>query len=1073
MSVANSLSSNDLSPSMEAVDLEPSSSATIFHTDYKKHGDLREMLDSSKDSLKLDAMKRIISMLAKGRDVSDLFPAVVKNVASKNIEVKKLVYVYLTRYAEEQQDLALLSISTFQRALKDPNQLIRASALRVLSSIRVSVIVPIMLLAIKESAVDMSPFVRKTAAHAIPKLYSLEPEMKEELIAVLEKLLADRTTLVIGSAVMAFEEVCPDMIELIHKNYRKLVSLLVDVEEWGQIVIVNMLTRYARTQFTDPNLGHTETPDMGEDEGEFYENSDDDDDETAEEVSKPLYKMDPDHRLLLRSTKPLLQSRNASVVMATAQLYWHMAPRAEVTIVAKSLVRLLRSHNEVQAIVLNSIASMTIKSQGGAKMFQPYLRQFFVRGTDPSHIKILKLEILTNLANGSNISILLREFQSYITGADPASVAATIQAIGRCAATISDVTDTCLAGLVHLLSNRDPTVVSESVLEIKKLLQTQDAEHKDIIIQMAKLLDTVEEAGAKAAIVWVVGEYCERIPLHAPDVLRKMAKVFCTQEVQVKLQVVNLAVKMYLTNPAQTKLIAQYVFNLAKFDQNYDLRDRARFIRAILFPQGEPGKISKHAKKIFLAPKPPPTIESKFANRDEYQLGSLSHFINARAAEYQDLPGFPEVAPDPSVRTVEVPKPPQNPWKKQDQDKKSDKSRTGSSGQTRAKFYDSDEPGHRSEDKSDSGSGSDSESDSSSSSSDEESSDSEPEPVKPVTKQKSKPKPVDQPSKPKPKLKAPVIKKTKPETESESESDSSSSDEDVKPKRKPVKTAKPEPLPPVKSNLDLLLDLEDIPPSMPTPVLTPSLGGFLSPTTSATPSSPSPIVGQPMFVANVSMELLNKLTTGGVSVNYRFTRHPHLYAPRMVAIELTFLNLSTEEVSVIKLGSKSLPAGMSVHEFPALSNILPEQSRSATIGIDYNDTTQAAKIDLVIGSRPYTVSIACPTGEMVRPLNMSHMAFTQEQAKLSGMNEAAGNISLPSTACDAKSVLQRVYQAANILQVPSGDANQLLFAGQTVSGGSLILLSLGLDNMVITVNTEKIVLGNMLLKEIKTALEKQ
>ena len=58
------------------------------------------------------------------------------------------------------------------------------------------------------------------------------------------------------------------------------------------------------------------------------------------------------------------------------------------------------------------------------------------------------------------------------------------------------------------------------------------------------------------------------------------------------LQVVNLAVKIYPTKPAQTKLIYQYVFNLAKyifnlaqFDQNYDKRDRARFIRAILFPQ--------------------------------------------------------------------------------------------------------------------------------------------------------------------------------------------------------------------------------------------------------------------------------------------------------------------------------------------------------------------------------------------------------------------------------------------------------------------------------------------------------
>jgi hypothetical protein len=71
---------------------------------------------------------------------------------------------------------------------------------------------------------------------------------------------------------------------------------------------------------------------------------------------------------------------------------------------------------------------------------------------------------------------------------------------------------------------------------------------------------------------------------------------------------------------------------MAKFDQNYDLRDRPRFIRAILFPQGEPGKKmkSKHAKKKYLAPKSLPTIESKFFNRDEYQLGSLSHFINAR-----------------------------------------------------------------------------------------------------------------------------------------------------------------------------------------------------------------------------------------------------------------------------------------------------------------------------------------------------------------------------------------------------------------------------------------------------------
>ena len=34
----------------------------------------------------------------------------------------------------------------------------------------------------------------------------------------------------------------------------------------------------------------------------------------------------------------------------------------------------------------------------------------------------------------------------------------------------------------------------------------------------------------------------------------------------------------------QTKLLGQYVLNLAKYDQSYDVRDRARFLRQLLIP---------------------------------------------------------------------------------------------------------------------------------------------------------------------------------------------------------------------------------------------------------------------------------------------------------------------------------------------------------------------------------------------------------------------------------------------------------------------------------------------------------
>lgn len=56
-----------------------------------------------------------------------------------------------------------------------------------------------------------------------------------------------------GSVVMAFKEVCPERIDLTHKNYRKLCNLLIDVEEWGQVVIINMLTHCECTQFLSPN----------------------------------------------------------------------------------------------------------------------------------------------------------------------------------------------------------------------------------------------------------------------------------------------------------------------------------------------------------------------------------------------------------------------------------------------------------------------------------------------------------------------------------------------------------------------------------------------------------------------------------------------------------------------------------------------------------------------------------------------------------------------------------------------------------------------------------------------------
>lgn len=196
-------------------------------------------------------------------------------------------------------------------------------------------------------------------------------------------------------------------------------------------------------------------------------------------------------------------------------------------------------------------------------------------------------------------------------------------------------------------------MVAESVVVIKKLLQSKAAEHYEIITQMAKLIDYINVAAARAAIIWLIGEYNEKVPLIAPDVLRKMAKSFVDEQDVVKLQVLNLGVKLYLTNPEQTSLLCQYVFTLARYDTNYDVRDRARFLRQFIFPaSGGSTVLSQHAREIFLAAKPAPVPESKYRDGNLYQLGSLSHYLNMQATGYKELPPFPAVAPDSSVRNI-------------------------------------------------------------------------------------------------------------------------------------------------------------------------------------------------------------------------------------------------------------------------------------------------------------------------------------------------------------------------------------------------------------------------------------
>ena len=633
------------------------------------------------------------------------FSAVVKNVASPNIEIKKLVYIYLLHYAESEPDLALLSINTIQKSLTDQNPQVRALALRVMSGIRVPVISQIVSLAIKRGIADMSPYVRKAAALAIPKCYRLDPNTLQQLLDYLSILLGDKQYFVVGPAVMAFLEICPDRIDLIHKHYRGLVRKLVDMDEWGQLATLRLMTVYARHCFPR----RTQRAKKVNKSKGFYDDEEEVDDKeggTGEEVQV----LDPNLELFLKSCRPLLSSRNPAVVVSAVRCFLHLGTPDYIDTAIGPLVALLRSPRDIQQVAMyNIVAVCLIRPES----FVRYASHFLVRATDPPDVSRLKFEVLTLLFPHCATEIkemILSELEHFTRSADTDLVGESVRAIGRCAQTDTTTSGRCLRLLLQQLSSQDGNLIAESVTVIRHLIQQKPEAHVKTVIRLAKNLDTTTNSQARASIIWLVSEF-SGLPDEdniAPDVLRILAKGFADESEVAKLQIVLLAAKVYLHHlirnapsrdetpqadqdiqpkaepsqqldktmengwqdpseaaltdlpvseepaPDQIALLWTYILHLTRYDTSYDLRDRARLYRALL---NNPSS-TQLASLLLLAPKPVPQTPSPSENRKGLLIGSSSLVIGVEAAGrggvkgYEDLPEWVKEGeePDPKLR---------------------------------------------------------------------------------------------------------------------------------------------------------------------------------------------------------------------------------------------------------------------------------------------------------------------------------------------------------------------------------------------------------------------------------------
>lgn len=149
----------------------------------------------------------------------------------------------------------------------------------------------------------------------------MDPSSLPQLIGLLQTLLASPSPLTLGATLTAFMEICPDRLDLLHPYYHHIVRLLVDADEWGQIVALQVLTLYARTMLDKPDTAGnvnpaTIAPSQGESNGH----------ESEDEFEG----LDSDLAMFLHLAKPLFQSRNPAVILGITNAYYHLAPASGI-----------------------------------------------------------------------------------------------------------------------------------------------------------------------------------------------------------------------------------------------------------------------------------------------------------------------------------------------------------------------------------------------------------------------------------------------------------------------------------------------------------------------------------------------------------------------------------------------------------------------------------------------------------------------------------------------------------------------------------------------------------------------
>lgn len=153
--------------------------------------------------------------------------------------------------------------------------------------------------------------------------------------------------------------------------------------------------------------------------------------------------------------------------------------------------------------------------------------------------------------------------------------------------------------MLDLIATRVSYVVQEGVVVIKDIFRKYPQNYEGIIPTLCSNLEDLDEPEAKSSLIWILGEYAEKID-NSDELLASFLDNFKDEQYVVQFQILTAIVKLFLKKPDGAQGIVQRVLELAtKECDNPDLRDRAFvYWRLLSSSDGDAGKVSRQTFNV-------------------------------------------------------------------------------------------------------------------------------------------------------------------------------------------------------------------------------------------------------------------------------------------------------------------------------------------------------------------------------------------------------------------------------------------------------------------------------------------